>query len=339
MVSQNICIVAGPCAVESEEQIHEIGGKIARIRDAVPKEYGIDFKLRGGAWKPRTKYYVRDADGEIVEKVFEGYGEVALKWLADVADRYDIPVVSELMSEMDLRYFQAHLKPERDYLQIGARNSQNFALLFIAGNTNFGVLLKNPQHGVRIDEAVGAMERLKHNREVVYCTRGQARYVSVNDMEIGYKFFIEELVKTEGQHADARNLNNIKAIEKMRGEKGFERVLFCHDPSHTWGGKNDLTRRKIGEYAVKALTQYGYDWIEVEVNDESKCAMCDKNQALVSSFNGLDWSKTYVGERPSDGDLPLSLVDIVVEAMKHRGKILEMSSEKIESDFRMVSGL
>ena len=95
---EEIGVVAGPCAVESEEQIMSMAYKISLIRD-VAQEFNINVKLRGGAWKPRT-LYVRDG-----ERIFEGTREEGLIWLAQAANKYSLPIVSEIMSEMDLRHF------------------------------------------------------------------------------------------------------------------------------------------------------------------------------------------------------------------------------------------
>jgi 3-deoxy-D-arabino-heptulosonate 7-phosphate (DAHP) synthase len=315
-MTKDITIVAGPCAVESEEQIMGTAYKISQIRDIV-KPYNINFKLRGGAWKPRTKYFVQN--GTYKERVFEGEGELGLRWLAQAADEYDLPIVSELMSEMDLRYFLKHLKPERDYLQIGARNSQNFALLFHVGSTEFGVVLKNPQHGVNLKEAEGSIERLIKNREIVYCTRGQMKYIHPDGEDASdHKLYLRTLLDDSHQHPDARNLNNIKAIKTLKKHLD-SKVKFCHDPSHTWGGNTHKMRGKIGAYAMDAIINHDYDWIMLEVNDKSKGAKCDAQQALVTTTNGIDWSQTYIEESPGQETWPFTLVDILVHILNSRG--------------------
>ena len=334
-MGKNITIVAGPCAVESEEQIMNTAYKIGLMRD-VARPYGIDFKLRGGAWKPRTSYLVENGGNK--ERVFEGKREGGLQLLAQAAKDYDLPIVSELMSEMDVRYFQEQLDPERDYIQIGARTSQAFALLFQTGVTGFGVVLKNPQHGVDMKEALGSIERLRENREVVYCIRGQKRFIhphGTNSPE--HEAYMSQLAQDPSQHPDARNLNNIRTIEILRNDPRFENIKLCYDPSHTWGGKTHEMRRRIGESSIEAIVKYGYAWIIVEVDDKSKVAKCDKEQALATTLNGIDWSETYVEEKPPEDQMPLSLANIVTEIMKHQvqsgnvdGRHLKGDKERID---------
>ncbi|MFC1728082.1 hypothetical protein ACFLZ7_01290 [Nanoarchaeota archaeon] len=308
----NISIVAGPCAVESKTQLMNTAYKLSLMRD-IAKPYGVDFKLRGGAWKPRTTYKVENNGNS--ERVFEGIGESALKWLGEAGDKYDLPIVSELMSEQDMRYFHRHLNPERDYIQIGARTSQAFALLFAAGVTNFGVILKNPQHGIDIKEALGAIERFENNREVVYCTRGQKRPISPhNDESKAYRQFVGRLNHSPNQHPDSRNLNNM-AWHSILREQLDPKVKLCHDPSHTWGGKTEEMKRTIGEYAIKAIQQ-GYDWVMLEVNDKSRGLKCDGDQAMLTTTKGVDWSKTCFGEKPKKE--PITLIDVVIGAMEHQ---------------------
>lgn len=316
-MSKNITITSGLCAVETEQQVMDTAYKTSLVRD-VAKPYGIDFNLRGGAWKPRTTYWDKSNGGK--ERVFEGVGEIGLVWLAQAAEAYKLPIVSELMSEMDIRHFGRHLEPERDYIQIGARTSQAFALLYAAGGTDFGVLLKNPQHGVNISEAVGSMERFLKNREMVYCTRGQMRFIHPNGEDPKHTAYMQQLLQDPNQHPDSRNLNNIGSIAALRANEYFQEkgIPICYDPSHTFGGKTNLMRRKIGEFAIKAVTEHGYDWIMVETNDRSRDAKCDKDQALLTTTNGIDWSETAAEEEPPADEMPITLVDIVKGIIKHQ---------------------
>jgi len=316
----NITIVAGPCAVESYEQTMKMAEKIARIRD-IAEPFGIGFMYRGGAWKPRTSYV--DMNGDVV---FEGMREEGLKWLAEVAKKYNLSIVTECMSENDIRHFGRYLDPSRDYLQIGARNSQNFALLYAIGGEGFGVVLKNPQHGVDPKEARGSIERLEKNRHIIYCVRGQ-KIVCLNDIfKNDLKNFQQE---NPLQHQDARNLNDIEAISELKCNQFLRErgVQFCYDASHTWGGATDEMRRKIGEYAIRSVTEFGYDWIMLEVNDKSKDAKCDADQALLTTRNGVDWSQTHVRDEPSI--MPYTLVDITSELIRYQREKngLDLSAE------------
>ncbi|MFA7540014.1 MAG: phospho-2-dehydro-3-deoxyheptonate aldolase, partial [Sphaerochaetaceae bacterium] len=115
---QRIAIIAGPCAVESREQIMTIAKQV--------KESGAVI-LRGGAFKPRTSPYA-----------FQGLGEEGLKYLKEAGETYDMPVTTEIVNPNDVEM----MLPYNDMFQIGARNMQNFELLKAVGQTGKPVLLK-----------------------------------------------------------------------------------------------------------------------------------------------------------------------------------------------------
>jgi 3-deoxy-D-arabino-heptulosonate 7-phosphate (DAHP) synthase len=332
MNNEDLVIVAGPCAVESKEQIQDMAYKISLIRD-VAQPYHIGVKLRGGAWKPRTLY---ERDGE---RIFEGTREEGLIWLTHTANKYSLPVVSEVMSEMDLRHFIRYMNPERDYLQIGARMSQAFALLYAVGGTRFNVLLKNPPHGIDVREAVGSLQRFEHNRNKVYCTRGQRIIDPTSTATKTYQAYMNTLYTNPHQHPDARNFNNIEAKQPLSDHPYIiqNKILLCHDPSHIWGGKTDLMRRKIGEYAVKAIRDYGYDWIMVEVDDRSADAICDADQALVTTTYGIDWSKTNLRKEPQIK--PLTLVDITAQLMAFQAPKVGIDPRTIQKDLKRLNSI
>jgi 3-deoxy-7-phosphoheptulonate synthase len=142
-------IVAGPCAVESEEQIV----RTARfVRDA-----GADA-LRGGAFKPRTSPYT-----------FQGLGEAGLRALARAREETGLPVVTELMDPEDMPLVLKYA----DALQIGARSMQNFSLLKKLGKAGKPVLLKRG-FGNTVEEWLLAAEyvALHGNGDVVLVERG-----------------------------------------------------------------------------------------------------------------------------------------------------------------------
>src|SRR5438034_5441002 len=114
----SLAMIAGPCAVES----YEVMDTVARY----VKAGGANI-LRGGAFKPRTSPYA-----------FQGMGEEGLKILRDVGDKYDMPVVTEVMDPRQVAMVERHA----DMFQIGARNMQNFDLLKEVGQTKKPVLLK-----------------------------------------------------------------------------------------------------------------------------------------------------------------------------------------------------
>ena len=145
----HLAMIAGPCAIESEERLIRIAGL---VRDA-----GANI-LRGGAFKPRTSPYS-----------FQGMGEEGLQILRRVGDQFGMPIVTEVMDprQVDLvvRY--------TDMFQIGARNMQNFDLLKEVGKTRLPVLLKRGMSATVKDLLMSAEYVLAQgNLKVVLCERG-----------------------------------------------------------------------------------------------------------------------------------------------------------------------
>ncbi len=144
-----IFMIAGPCAVESEEQIHQIAERISNL--------GIPF-LRGGAHKPRTSPYN-----------FQGLQEKGLELLRDVSNKYNLGIITEVMdlSLLDQVY------PHTDILQIGSRNMKNYHFLKELGKTDKPILLKRGMDAT-IEEWLLAAEYilLGGNEEVILCERG-----------------------------------------------------------------------------------------------------------------------------------------------------------------------
>jgi 3-deoxy-7-phosphoheptulonate synthase len=145
----HIGVIAGPCSVESEEQIMQVAAQV--------KESGATA-LRGGAFKPRTSPYA-----------FQGLKEAGLELLAAARDATGLAVVTEVMTphHVDLvgRY--------ADVLQIGARNMQNYHLLQAVGETRKPVLLKRGPSAT-MEEFLLAAEYIldQGNRDVILCERG-----------------------------------------------------------------------------------------------------------------------------------------------------------------------
>ncbi len=146
---KNFVIMAGPCAVESSEQLLITAGAV--------RKRGANI-LRGGAFKPRSSPYS-----------FQGLEEEGLKLLHQARLKYGIPVITEVMDtrqvEMVCRY--------ADILQIGSRNMQNFPLLKEAGQCRKPVLLKRGMNAT-LDELLLASEYILDggNEEVMLCERG-----------------------------------------------------------------------------------------------------------------------------------------------------------------------
>lgn len=144
-----IAIMAGPCAVESMEQLTETARGV--------KAGGANI-LRGGAFKPRTSPYS-----------FQGLREKGLEMLGEAKAATGLPVVSEVM---DTRQVEAVAK-YADVLQIGSRNMQNFPLLEEAGNCRIPILLKRGMMAT-LDEYLHAAEYIlaRGNPSVILCERG-----------------------------------------------------------------------------------------------------------------------------------------------------------------------
>jgi 3-deoxy-7-phosphoheptulonate synthase len=142
-------MIAGPCAVESFEQLLATAQAV--------KAAGADM-LRGGAYKPRTSPYA-----------FRGLGADGLKMLREVGDRTGLPVVTEILAPGDVDLFVQYA----DVLQIGARNMQNFNLLDEVGRANKPVLLKRGMMST-VDELLLSAEYIlaQGNERVILCERG-----------------------------------------------------------------------------------------------------------------------------------------------------------------------
>jgi 3-deoxy-7-phosphoheptulonate synthase len=142
-------IMAGPCSVESREQLLETAHYV--------KEHGGHI-LRGGAYKPRTSPYS-----------FQGLGVQGLEYLAEAKEATGLPVVTEVLSSEDVLVVAEYA----DILQIGARNMQNFALLKAIGQVKKPVLLKRGMSAT-IEEFLLAAEYLMagQNAEIIMCERG-----------------------------------------------------------------------------------------------------------------------------------------------------------------------
>jgi len=144
-----VVVMAGPCSVESREQLMETAAAV--------KEAGAHV-LRGGAFKPRTSPYS-----------FQGLGLPGLKLLKEAREEFNMPVITEVMSPEDVKVVSEYA----DILQVGTRNMQNFALLHAVGESQKPVLLKRGMMST-IEELLMAAEYiLSHgNERVMVCERG-----------------------------------------------------------------------------------------------------------------------------------------------------------------------
>jgi 3-deoxy-7-phosphoheptulonate synthase len=144
-----VVVAAGPCAVESEQQINDIATSVARAGAKL---------LRGGAFKPRSSPYS-----------FQGLGEEGLKLMRAAADKNGLLVVSEVMDPSQIEV----MLPYVDVLQVGARNMQNYHLLRALGEIDRPVLLKRGMSAT-LEELLLSAEYIMSggNYKVILCERG-----------------------------------------------------------------------------------------------------------------------------------------------------------------------
>jgi 3-deoxy-7-phosphoheptulonate synthase len=146
---KHLAIIAGPCCIESEEQLRTVARAVA--------DAGAGF-LRGGAFKPRTSPYS-----------FQGLGEEGLKLLKAIGQETGLVTVTEVLDVRDVDLVASYA----DVLQVGARNMQNFRLLTEVGHADRPVLLKrNP--AATVEELLMSAEYIlsEGNRRVMLCERG-----------------------------------------------------------------------------------------------------------------------------------------------------------------------
>ena len=138
--------IAGPCAVESEEQIETIFKSLNNVD-----------MFRGGVFKPRTSPYA-----------FQGLKGEGIDLLVSMSKKYDKPIISEIMSIDQIEFFK-----DVDVIQIGARNMQNFELLKKVAKLNKPILLKRGM-GNTVDEFISSAEYILNegNDQVIFCERG-----------------------------------------------------------------------------------------------------------------------------------------------------------------------
>ena len=146
---EELCLIAGPCAVESEEQMNQIAHHIS--------ELGIKF-IRGGAYKPRTSPYA-----------FQGLKKRGLNILSNISKKYDLKVVTEVLDTSLIEEVYDHA----DILQVGSRNMKNYQFLKELGKIDKPILLKRGMSST-IEEWLLAAEYilLGGNENVILCERG-----------------------------------------------------------------------------------------------------------------------------------------------------------------------
>lgn len=220
-----LCIMAGPCSVENEEQI--------MITAKAVKDSGASI-LRGGAFKPRTSPYS-----------FQGLGEEGLKLLAQAREETGLPIVTEVLDVHDLDVILKY----SDMLQIGARNSLNYALLKYVGRSQKPVFLKRGM-STTINEFLMAAEYIlaEGNPNVVLCERGIRTFETAT-----------------------RNTFDLNAIPVLK-EKTHLPIIA--DPSHGTGYWQYVTPMALAAIAA------GADGLMIEVHYKPETAASDGGQSL-----------------------------------------------------------
>ncbi len=144
-----ISVIAGPCAVESREQIFAVAEAVSKAGAVV---------LRGGAFKPRTSPYA-----------FQGLGELGLSYMKEAGEAYGLPITSEIVSPAHVEMMASYV----DAFQIGARNMQNFELLKEVGASGLPVILKRGLCATIEEWLMAAEYLMAHGTDnVVLCERG-----------------------------------------------------------------------------------------------------------------------------------------------------------------------
>ena len=221
-----IQIIGGPCSVETQPQMDAAAEAV--------KAAGCTL-MRGGAFKPRTSPYT-----------FQGVGVQGLEMFRRAADRYNLPIVTELM---DVRMLDTFLEFKVDVIQIGTRNMQNFDLLKEVGRIHTPVILKRGMSAT-VSEWLMSAEYIAAggNHNIIFCERG------VRSFETAY-----------------RNMLDVTAIPVLKRETHLPVII---DPSHA-GGKAWMVP-SLARAAIAA----GADGLLVEMHPTPAEAWCDADQAL-----------------------------------------------------------
>lgn len=162
-------IIAGPCCVESREQIINIAKKL--------KELNVDY-LRGGCFKPRTN-----------PSGFQGLGDEGIKYLIDAKEETGLPIITELMSIEQVRKYAKDI----DIIQIGSRNMYNYELLKELSKYDKPILLKRGLSAT-YNEWINAAKYLGDNKNIILCERGIRTFETEtrNTLDISAVVYIKE---------------------------------------------------------------------------------------------------------------------------------------------------
>ena len=225
-----IVVMAGPCSVESREQILETAHAVKEAGGSV---------LRGGAFKPRSSPYS-----------FQGLGEEGLKYLAEAREQTGLPIITEVMSSEDIELVGEYT----DIFQIGARNNQNYPLLKAVGKTSKPVFLKRGISGTIQELLMGAEYILSNgNMQVMVCERGIRTYETAtrNTFDINAIPVLKQLthlpVVADPAHGTGQ-WEYVSPIAKAAVAAGADALMIeVHpNPSKAWSdGAQSLTFKRF----------------------------------------------------------------------------------------------
>jgi 3-deoxy-7-phosphoheptulonate synthase len=221
-----IAVAAGPCSVESAEQIQAVAEGVSKAGARV---------LRAGAFKPRTSPYA-----------FQGLGEKGLKLMRDAADKYQLFVVSEVMDPSQIQMMSGYV----DIFQVGARNMQNYFLLRALGEVQKPVLLKRGMSAT-IEELLLSAEYILSggNFNVILCERGIRTFETYlrNTLDIAAIPVIKKLshlpIVADPSHGTGRR-DKVPPMARAAVAAGADGLLIevHNDPDHALSdGAQSLT--------------------------------------------------------------------------------------------------
>ncbi len=211
-----VVVAAGPCAVESAEQIHTVAERVAKFGAKI---------LRGGAFKPRSSPYT-----------FQGLGEQGLKLLRQAGNENGLLVVSEVMDPSQISL----MLPYVDILQVGARNMQNYHLLRALGEVQKPILLKRGMSAT-VEELLLSAEYIMAggNYNVILCERGIRTFETYtrNTLDIAAIPVIKKLshlpIIADPSHGTGRR-DKVPPMARAAVAAGADGLLIevHHDPEH-----------------------------------------------------------------------------------------------------------
>lgn len=218
-------IIAGPCTIESKESLYEVAQTLSGL--------GIRC-LRGGAYKLRTSVHS-----------FRGLGDIAIKYLREVADEFDMLAVSEIIEQEKVEFMAEYV----DVILVGTRNMQNYPLLDRLGKIDKPVILKRGMAST-IKEWLQAAEHIAEagNSNIILCERG---------------------IRTFEDYT--RNTLDLSAIPAIKELSEFPIIA---DPSHSTG------RRELIKPMTWAAVASGADGVMIETHQCPDLSMCDAQQAV-----------------------------------------------------------